>query len=399
MRKIVNFLQGSVRIRVIGAFPERFLNLCGTENFRFWDVEQENRQTFVVTIPRFYLSRAKKIAGQAMCTVEKVEDFGLPAFLFRFRSRYALLAGLFFAIFCAAILSQFILVVDVTGNTTLPDSVILTELESLGFGIGTYGPGVDRRTLANEALLRLRELSFLSVNISGVYAQVVVREATAPPELEDRWAPTDIVAATDGVVVDVDPLIGKPLVEEGDAVLAGEVLISSVETYESGDGTGQVLSSSQVRAEGQVWAQTFREVRAATPLSALAKKASGREKTVYALKFLKHTIKFYQNSSISELTCDKIKHAYALTLPGGTVLPLAWEVTELVEYETASAAIDRDSAEAYLKNQLDLRLAALIGEDGQVMSRNLTYEETDGTLTATLKASCLEQIGRAVPLE
>lgn len=399
MRKIVNFLQGSVRIRVSGAFPERFLNLCGTENFRFWDVEQQDRQTFFVTIPRFRLSRAKELAGRAMCTVEEMGAFGLPAFLFRFRSRYALLAGLFLAIFGAAVLSQFILVVDVTGNSTLPDSVILTELESLGFGIGTYGPGVDRRSLSNEALLRLRGLSFLSINISGVYAQVVVREATAPPELEDRWEATDIVASTDGVIVDVDPIIGQPTVEEGDAVLAGEVLISSLENYESGDGTGQVLSSSQVRAEGQVWAMTNRTLRAATPLEAQAKEATGQKKTVYALKFLKHTIKFYQNSSISALTCDKIKNTYALTLPGGTVLPLAWEVTDLVEYETASAAIDQDSAEAYLKNQLDLRLAALIGDDGQVMSRDLTYQEQDGVLTATLKASCLEQIGQAVPLE
>ncbi|MCD8147626.1 MAG: sporulation protein YqfD [Clostridiales bacterium] len=398
MRKIIYFIGGSAQIRLEGPFPERFLNLCGAERLPIWAVEREGDRILRVTLPAWQLRRARALAERAMCRLAVEQGFGLPTFLSRFRRRYALTGGLVFALFCAVILSQFVWVIEVTGNTTVSNSVILTELDSLGFGIGSYGPGVDCRALANQALLDLRELSFLSVNISGVYAQVVVREAVAAPEIEDPTAAADIVANVDGVVVDVDTVRGKTQVTEGQAVLAGEILISGLETYESGDGSGTVLSSRQVRAEGDIWALTNRTLRSATLLTAETK-ADETQRTLYSLKFLKRAVKFYQNSSISGLTCGKIKKVYALTLPGGTVLPLAWEILTVTAYEPVSASLDHASAEDYLTEVLEARLSALLGEEGQLLSSQITFEETDGVLTGVLRASCLEQIGRTVELD
>ncbi len=397
MRKIIHFLAGSVQIRLEGPFPERFLNLCGTERIPFWNVARESAHVLRLTLPAWRLWQARALAERAMCQLETERGFGLPAFLFRFRRRYALAVGLAFALFCAVTLSQFVWVIEVTGNTTLSNSVILTELDSLGFGIGSYGPAVDCRALSNQALLDLRELSFLSVNISGIYAQVVVREAAPAPEVEDLTAAADIVAAVDGVVVDVDAVRGQTQVEEGQAVLAGEILISGLETYERGDGSGTVLSARQVRAEGDIWAMTNRTLRSATPLTAETR-AGEASRTLYSLKILKRSVKFYQNSSISTPTCGKIKKVYALTLPGGTVLPLAWEVLIVAPGELASAEINRSSAEDYLTGVLEERLSALLGEEGQLLSSQVTFVEADGVLTGTLRASCLEQIGKTVEL-
>ena len=393
MRNFLHFLLGSVRIRVVGRFPERFLNLCGGANLQFWDVKQPDGETLLACIPAYRLKRARTLAAQGMCELEVLEQDGLPFFLYRFRSRYALLAGLLFTLFGAIVLSQFILVVDVTGNESVPDSVILTELEMQGLGPGTYGPGVDRRTLANEVLLRLPQLSFLSVNISGVYAQVVVREAAPEPELEDRWAAADIVAAADGVVVDVDPLIGQAAVEEGQAVLKGEVLISGTEEQQSGDGSGTVLSTTQVRAEGKVWAHTSRTLRCATPLETGAKVPTGEKKSLFALRIFKKAVKFYPDSSFFTWKCDKITETHALTLPGGGALPLAWERQRLEAFETKPAKLQRSSAEAFLKERLEQRLTELMGGDGQVLSRKVAFSEHNGVLTGTMDAACLENIG------
>ncbi len=398
MGKIINFLLGSVRIKITGAFPERFLNLCGTEGLCFWDVKQENGTVLYLTVRSYGLKRARALAQRALCELETVERYGMPSFLYRFRSRYALAAGLVFAIFGAAILSRYILVVEVTGNTALSDSVILTELESLGFGVGSWGPGVDERELSNEMLLQIPELSFLSVNISGVYAEVVVREATEPPEVENRWAAADVVAAADGVILDVSPVVGRVMVEEGQAVLTGEVLISGLETCESGDGSGRVLSSDYVRAEGEVWAMTNRMLRAAIPLKAVKKQPSDKEESVYSLKILKRTMKFPSKCSIDDPTCDKIKHTYAAELPGGTVLPLALEKTTFVENKVSEAEVSRDSAEGSVTKALEQALKQALGEKGSALSTDLSFQEKDGVLIGTLKASCIEQIGKPLPV-
>lgn len=397
MGSILHFLLGSVKIQVQGRFPERFINLCGVKKVKFWDVRRQGEQTMTVCVHILSVHQCRTLARQALCEVRVLEGKGLPSFLLGLRRRYALLAGLAGALLAALILSQFVLVVRVTGNERLSDSVILTELEAQGFGPGTYGPGVDRRALANEVLRRLPELSFLSVNISGVYAQVVVREAAAEPELEDRWAAGDVVAAADGVVVAVDPVVGHPLVQEGQAVLSGEVLISGTEEQESGDGTGAVLSTVQVRAEGRVKALTRRVLRCATPLECETKEYTGEGAQLWGLRFLNRQVKFSRESSFFEWKCDRIEKTWQLCLPGGEELPLCLERRQLRAYEERGVRLKRESAEAFLQERLEARLSALMGEDGQVHSRDIAFREQDGVLTGTLTAACLEDIGVMVP--
>lgn len=173
----------------------------------------------------------------------------MPAFLTRFRKRYALLAGLALSILAACILSNFILVIDVTGNERVSRAEILSALNQLGFGVGSYGPAVDERDLVNRALLELEDVGFLTINIKGIRAEVVVREAPVKPEIVDKNKRADVVAVRDGVILEVGAKAGKEMVKEGDAVLKGEVLISGLVTYENG--TGESFSSRQLRAEGR----------------------------------------------------------------------------------------------------------------------------------------------------
>ncbi len=397
MQKWVNFLRGSARLEISGPFPERFLNLCSVEGLGFWKVEVPSQTALRLTVALWDLRRARRLAEKAGCTARRVGGGGLPVFLFSFRRRYALLAGLALSALTAAVLSRFILVVKVTGNDAVPDSVILTELEELGFGFGTYGPTVDERDLSNRMLEALPELSFLAINISGVYAEVVVREAVESPELRDEDTLTDVVAARDGVVVDVNAFSGSVSVAEGDAVLAGEVLISHLSVYEPAEWSDGQTFTSTTHARGEVWALTERTLTAKTPLQAATIDAAAGSNTVYGLRLGKKVIKFRQNSSNSMGNCDKIKRTWPLTLPGGIVLPLTWEAETVTPYSETETAVSAASAEAYLKARLETRLTAILGE-GQVLGRSWTVTEAEDTLTVTLEASCLEDIAKEAPV-
>lgn len=396
MQKVINYLRGSVRLELTGAFPERFLNICAAENVSFWRVEQSDAHTLRVTLSTLDRSRAEQLASRSMCELREVGRRGMPAFLSRFRKRYTLLAGLILSILAVCILSRFILVINVTGNQTVSRSEIVSELNRLGFGIGSYGPGVDERDLVNRALIDLKDIGFLSINIKGIRAEVLVREAPKKPEIVDKTKPADVVAIRDGVVLQVGAKAGQEAVKEGDAVLKGEVLISGLVNYKRG-GEGGVFSSSQVRAEGDVWAITERTMRRSIPLTTVGKGAYQDKKTWYALRLLDHRIKFYGNSSISYENYDKIIHEYTLTLPGGLKLPISWIKTVASAYTPTSVTLTKESAEAYLKDQLKCALEKAVA-DGEVLSKSWKTGEKDGVLTVTLKASCNEQIGRTVEL-
>lgn len=393
MQKWVNFLRGSVRLEISGAFPERFLNLCSVERLGFWALERREKSTLRLTVALWDVRRAKALAAKAGCEAVRVSGKGLPLFLFSFRKRYGLLAGLLASVLTAAFLSQFILVVKVTGNINLPDSVILTELEAQGLSFGTYGPGLDERALANRVLENLPGLSFLSINRSGIYAEVVVREADPEPELRDESTPTDVVAARDGIIVDVNALSGSTMVKAGDAVLAGETLISHYLEFKPAEWSDGATFSMTTHARGEVWAMTERSFSAKMPLKVTLAGDAAEETVRYALRIGKNTMKFYENSSNSGLNCDKIKKAWSLTLPGGIVLPVAWEQERLIPHREAVQTVSAESAEAYLKERLLERLEAVLGE-GEILSRTWDVAAEEDTLTVTLSASCLENIAK-----
>lgn len=395
MTNIVHFLLGSVRIEVNGRFPERFLNLCGEEKVAFWDLRRGENGALSVCVGAHRVHRCRKLARRALCELRVTGGTGLPSFLLGLRRRYALLTGLACALIGALVLSQFVLVVRVEGNRRLSDSVILTELERQSFGPGRYAPGVDRRALANEVLRHLPQLSFLSVNISGVLATVVVREADPEPELEDRWAPGDVVAAADGVVVAVDPVVGQAAVEEGEAVLSGELLISGDERQVAGDGSGTILSTTQVRAEGRVRAMTRRVLRCVTPLSVTVPEPSGEPERIYALRLGKRSLKLGRESRFFDQSCVKMEKNWKLPLPGG----LVWTRKTLTPFRLRRTRVSKKSAKKLLRQRLEERLTELMGGSGQVQEQTLVFSEADGVLHATLTASCLEDIGVMVARE
>jgi similar to stage IV sporulation protein len=187
------------------------------------------------------------------------------------------------------------------------------------------------------------------------------------------------------------------VVEEGQAVLKGETLISGTEEHVSGDGTERVLSVTQVRAEGRVKALTRRTLRCATPLAVSAREATGEKKRLAGLRAGRRSMKIGRESSFFTQRCARIEKTYHLTLPGGRTLPIALEQTELMEYRLRPARLRRESAEKFLRSRLEEQLTALVGEEGQVLSRDLDFREKNGVLFATLTASCVEDIAVMVP--
>ena len=99
-----------------------------------------------------------------MCIRDRLQverSRGLPAFLGRFRTRYAFLVGLTLSLCAVSFLSRFVLTIQVTGNQEIPTAVILSQLRQQGIRPGVYGPAIDRTQAAQEAVLALDGLAWM----------------------------------------------------------------------------------------------------------------------------------------------------------------------------------------------------------------------------------------------
>ena len=217
------------------------------------------------------------------------------------------------------------------------------------------------------------------------------------PEIEDDTKYADIAAATDGFVVDMNVIAGRPAVEEGQAVLKGDVLISSLLFNERSDGSGEIFSTQQVRAKGQVWAVTERTLAASTPLSALRTEGDGETRRRWGLEFLGRRFNFYGNSSNYDRECAKISILYPITLPTGQSLPFGLWQTGWTAWSETPVPVNAESAEQFLRSTLTRRVETLLG-DGEILDAQWQTEQREGVITVTLHARCLEQIGTTVEL-
>lgn len=400
MQKWINLLRGSVRVEVTGAFPERFLNLCAQEGIGFWGLEWPESHVLYLRVSRRDAGRLDGLARRVMCRVDVQARAGAPFFLARFRRRYALLLGLALSLCAVGVLSRFILTVDVQGNETIPTAVILEEMKRLGVRPGAYGPGIDENQVCNEARLSLPDLAWISVNLHGTRAEVLVRERSPRPEVVDESVPTHVVAEGSGVITHMEVLSGQALFREGDTVVEGEILISGVVDLREPLYSETDLGTMTVHAAGSVYARTWRTLSAVIPLEAAVKEYTGAEISRWSLTIFGRRLQFYKNGGISYERYDKIKDTHTLTLPGGREMPLTLTKETVREYGLTTASVSADAAGELLCRRLEARLTELMeARGGEVLNTDCTEVLRDGMLTVTLTAECSEQIGKTVEFE
>ena len=292
MKRLINWLLGYVEVRAEGAFPERLLNLCAQNRLAFWGLSWGDETSFTFRIRLKDLPRLRQYAQWAMCALHEAGRRGGLAALLRWRRRWGFVAGAVVAFLAMAVLSRFVLVVEVTGNESVPSAIILSELQRLGVKPGAYGPALDRAALANEALIALPELSFMAINLHGTRIEVVVREAEQVPELLDEGTPADVGAAADGIILDIHTSAGRAMFADGDTVTKGEVLISGDVELRKPEDSDYDIGKLVVRAAGEVTARTWRTLEASIPLTARSRSTPGGRERCGRRKFCGGALNF-----------------------------------------------------------------------------------------------------------
>ena len=396
MKRLMNFLRGMATILVTGPFPERLINLCAQERVEFWSVEWQDEHTLRLVTRRRFLAVLEELAQRCGCEVQVEMRRGLPDFLLRFRTRYGFLIGLTLSLCAVAVLSRFVLTIEVTGNDQVPTAVILTQLRQLGVRPGVYGPSLERTQIAQEVMLHLDGLAWVGINLHGTRLEVIVREVVPKPDPVDETQWYDVTAEADGIITHIEAELGDALVKEGDTVLAGEVLISGTVTMEPPQYSDLPARYYQTHARGRVWARTWRELSASIPLEAFVKVYTGEEKDIWFFCMPGQRISILGNDD-EENEVDKMVWTKQLMLPGNVALPICLTRETLRTYELQQINIDQTAAQALLENQLSQRLETLIGTEGEVLLKDWNIQIQNGSLIVTLRAECTEEIGEEQP--
>lgn len=270
MFKIISLLTGYVTIIISGSAPERFINMASSRGIWLWDLKWITQDTIKASVRLSGIRPLRHIARETRCRFSIDGRFGLPFLAAKMRRRKTLVFGAVLFVLLLYMLSSFIWFVDVTGNERVADAEILKVARRAGLSRGTCKWILQPAQVEKEIQEQLPEVSWVGVHIRGARAVVEVVEKKLPPR-EAYEDPAHIVAEKDGVIKELLVLQGHSLVEEGQTVKQGDILISGIipppeTTIESEEGEMQrELEPQFVHARGiaraRVWYEGYGEVQ------------------------------------------------------------------------------------------------------------------------------------------
>lgn len=293
--------------------------------------------------------------------------------------RPVLVIGLSLLAFLALYLPSRVLFIQVEGNNLIPAKLIMEQAQEYGVTFGANRREIRSERVKNGLLGAIPQLQWVGVTTEGCVAQIHVRERSEPEQPQQNFAVTSIVASRDGVINSFTAHRGSALCKVGQAVTKGQVLISGY--------TDCGLSIRADRAEGEIMAQTIRQISAVTPDFQLTKGSIIRSEKKFSLIIGKNRINFYKDSGILDTTCVKMYSENYMTLPGSFYLPVILLTEEWIYYDfTESETVD---AETVLLDFADRYLASQMIA-GQILHRS---EAVDGNVLEG-EYACLEMIGQ-----
>lgn len=365
------------------------IDAIASAGFPLYDIKLESELTFLCRIQRSDYEPIQKLSERKGWKLQIKSRKGA---FWRFKALFKRPVLLLFICFIALLsisLPGKIMKVEVEGNIRIPDNRILEAASRSGIGFWADRREVRSEKVKNTLLGELPELQWAGVNTYGSRAVITVRERQPDGQKHNDYLVSSIEAIRDGIILSTVATRGNCLVSPGQAVRAGDTLISGIIDLDT--------VVRMTRAEGEIFAQTRRNLTVKTPELISIRTVEGRTTEKFFLILGKKRINFYKGSGISDSSCVKMYTKYVLTLPGGFTLPL------MLIKETVSPCVlscsrrdesgIREEMSQFAKDYLkQLMIAGVIADADEELIRN------DGWIL-TGSYECQEMIGRVKPEE
>ncbi len=379
-------IMGRFTLEITSADVVGLLNALNREKISIISLNYESDLVITVELLRIYYKKLRIIAEKHGANVKILKKNGLYWTALALIKRPVLLIFAVSLLLLSTFLSSRVLFVRVEGNETIPSNLILESAAECGIWFGTIRRQVRSELVKNALLEKIPQLQWAGVNTQGCTAVISVREKTiSDQESTPKNEICSIVAVRDGIIQDCTVYKGNPLCTVGQAVKAGQTLVSGY--LDCG------IVTKTTKADAEIKALTFRELTFVTPVATSIKGRVVRQKNEYAILLGKKLIKLTKDSGNLDVTCAKIYKENYLQLPAGFTLPIALVKQTSFYYEEnmdTTISVDMEQwlstfAQAYLQRNMIT---------GEIISAQTKFTQSLDVCRLSGKYACVEMIGQ-----
>ena len=375
-------MDGQMQVRLVSADITGVLEKLQQNHILLRDVCANDALSVTFCICRKDWKQVRQICGSRGESVSAKRLPGLYWTVVGLLRRPVLVLGMLALLLLTLWVPGRIFFVQVEGNVSVPANRILEQAQLCGIGFGASRREVRSEQMKNHLLEQLPQLQWAAVNTKGCVAVITVLERQQSPQPEQEHQVSSIVALRDGIIREMTVQRGNALCTVGQAVKAGQVLISGY--------TDCGISIQASQAKGEIFGETKREMTAVFPLNYAKREMQHSSVKKYSLIIGKKRINFSNNSGILDGSCVKIYEQQSVILPGGFRLPITIVTETWISYtsETKSYAQPQQVLEPFMERYLLQTMVA-----GKILSRQEIVTETPEFIRIDGIYSCYEMIG------
>lgn len=378
---------GYVLLTIRGVTLDWLLNACDQENIRLYSVKRVSRTEIHARVRMRRYQRLCELAKEMGCKVEPKKRAGVPFFIQRVRRRRAFLIGGILFVLSVVVLTQFVWSIQIVGVNESAAQNLKVQLQDKGIDAGTPWQKVDLNGIENELMMDNDWAAYIIAQKRGVSLVVEAVPITTAPKEEQKDAPCDIVATTDGVIQQLKPLEGVRMVQEGDIVEKGDVLISgTIARQEGEDGEDR-----EVCARGEVLAKVWYTAQASASMEQEVAKETGRTAVQRTLTLGGWTIALDGAPEDFSDTIVKEEKEYPII---GLFLPATMQVKTIAEVNRIMEPISYEKAETIAKQKAEEEIKKIVPDGIQITNLSYTCQQEDEkSLSVKVYAETIQDIG------
>jgi len=307
------------------------------------------------------------LAKEHNIQITVMRQTGLLHRLRPYRMRVGILFGLLLGAGFLFWSNAYVRSIEISGCSELSEAEILTALESLGVTRGTRIRDIPFTYIEQRMRLAVSDIEWIALRCTGGRLSVeLTEERDAPQKTNDRTA-TNYIATVPAQITDISVLGGHAVHKVGDAVKAGELLITGIEEDSRG-------ITRYYHADGVVTGIYEAEFTREQPfVSEIA--VRGNTKTQTVLELFGKRIPL--SPAFSQPDGDIIYEEDAVT-PAifGYALPCTLLHCRYTQQAAAITVYSEQEATALLE-EAALRFEQNFHADDTILARNVSFQQND----------------------
>lgn len=281
MGYFIKLLRGFLRVEFSGENPERIFNFCIKNQICLFDSKKRKDSIECsVFIPDF--KKLRPILRGSKIRMHIIQKKGIRFKIYKNRLRFGMVFGLIWLLIFLKIMSGYVWIIDVEGNKKIPDSEIISVLETIGIKEGIKASKIDSKIDRERLLLKTDKLAWASLNVEGSRLTVNVSEVK---NTKSQTIACNLISNADGIIKKIDVTSGNCLVKIGDTVKKGDVLVSGIKE------TG--VSTEFVASQGVIIADIKKEISLSENRHQTVKNFNGKTKNKAVLEIFTFKIPLY----------------------------------------------------------------------------------------------------------